>query len=162
MNIEENILTLEEAVAWRKSLKEKGATLVVTNGCFDILHRGHASYLNDAATYGDHLLILVNSDRAVRELKGPTRPVVNQEDRCYLLASLKFVSKVVIFDSARCDKELAALAPDVYTKAGDYTLETLDQSELAAMQQNNTKIVFMPFVAGRSTTSIVEKCRTNK
>jgi rfaE bifunctional protein nucleotidyltransferase chain/domain len=159
MNIEENILTLEEAISWRNILKEKGETLVVTNGCFDILHRGHASYLKDAATYGDHLLILVNSDAAVRQLKGPTRPVVNQEDRCYLLACLKFVSKVVIFNSPRCDKELAALAPDVYTKAGDYTLETLDKSELAAMQQHNTKIVFMPFVAGKSTTSIVEKCQ---
>ena len=155
-NPSETLLSLEEAVAIRKKLS---GTLAVTNGCFDLLHRGHACYLYEAAKYADELWVLLNSDRSVSALKGPERPLVSEKDRAYLLGALESVARVVIFDSPRCDRELAALAPDVYVKAGDYTLEKLDPSERAALEKNNTKIVFMPFVDGFSTTNIVEKIR---
>ena len=153
------ILSLDEAVKWRQELRSKGKKLVITNGCFDLVHRGHASYLRKAAEYGDELLVLINSDASVRQLKGDSRPLVSELDRGYLLCSLKAVSKVVIFDSQRCSAELTALAPDVYVKAGDYTLESLDPSERIALVLNGTEIIFAPFVGGFSTTNIVEKIR---
>ena len=153
------ILSLNEAVKWRQELRSKGKKLVITNGCFDLVHRGHASYLRKAAEYGDELLVLINSDASVRQLKGDSRPLVSELDRGYLLCSLKAVSKVVIFDSQRCSAELTALAPDVYVKAGDYTLESLDPSERNALVLNGTEIIFAPFVGGFSTTNIVEKIR---
>ena len=151
-----NILSLADAVKWRQTLREAGKKLVITNGCFDLVHRGHASYLRQAAEYGDELLVLINSDASIRQLKGETRPLVSELDRGYLLCSLKVVSKVVIFDSQRCDRELAALTPDIYVKAGDYTLETLDPAERNALINSNTKIIFAPCVSGFSTTNIVE------
>lgn len=157
------LLTLEEAVSWRKSLALDGKRLAVTNGCFDIMHRGHAEYLSRARNCADALLVLLNSDASVSSLKGPTRPLVSQDDRAFLLNSLRAVDRVVIFDSSRCDKELAALFPDVYVKAGDYTLEKLDPGEREALLNAGTEIVFMPFVEGLSTSSLVEKIiRTSK
>lgn len=156
-NPEKSLLSLSEAVAWREELRRQNRKLVVTNGCFDLVHRGHASYLIEAAKLGDELLVLINSDASVRAIKGESRPVVSEADRAYLLAALESVSRVVIFDDARCDRELAALKPDVYAKAGDYTLETLVASEREALQSCGAEIVFMPFVQGFSTTNIVEK-----
>ena len=154
---EKCVLTLEEAVQWRESLRESGMKLAVTNGCFDLMHRGHATYLAQARNSADALLVLINSDASVRSLKGPTRPLVSETDRAYLLASLRAVDRVVIFNSSRCDKELAALVPDVYVKAGDYTLETLAQEEREVLLTAGSEIIFMPFVPGLSTTGIVEK-----
>lgn len=151
------LLSLEEAVSWREELRKQGKKLVITNGCFDLMHRGHASYLIEAAKLGNELLVLINSDASVRALKGEKRPLVSQNDRAYLLAALESVSKVVVFNSSRCDTELAALKPDIYTKAGDYTLEKLDSSEREALEKSGSEIVFMPFVSGFSTTNIVEK-----
>ena len=126
---QKSLLTLSEAVKWRNSLRKRGKKLAVTNGCFDLMHRGHATYLAQARNCADALLVLINSDASVRSLKGPSRPLVGETDRAYLLCSLRAVDKVVIFDSARCDAELAALAPDIYIKAGDYTIETLAKEE---------------------------------
>ena len=92
----QHILSLEEAVKWRNEMKEKGFTVAVTNGCFDLLHRGHAVYLAAARKEADALLVLVNSDASVRALKGPERPLQNEEDRAFLLCSLKAVDKAVI------------------------------------------------------------------
>ena len=153
------LLTLDEAVALRAELKKQNRTLVITNGCFDLLHMGHASYLYEAAKQGDELWVLINSDSSVSALKGPTRPLVPQIPRAYMLGALESVSRVIVFDSPRCDRELAALEPDVYVKAGDYTLDTLDAGERAALLKGSSKIVFMPFVEGFSTTNIVEKIR---
>ena len=156
------LLSLADAVEWRDELHRSGRTLVVTNGCFDLMHRGHASYLLAAAGLGDELLVLVNSDASVRALKGPGRPLISAVDRAYLLCALESVSRAVIFDGARCAAELAALKPDVYAKAGDYTLEKLDASERKALLESGSKIVFMPFVSGFSTTRIVEKITSSK
>ncbi|MBE6379219.1 MAG: ADP-heptose synthase [Lentisphaerae bacterium] len=156
-NPEKCLLTLDEAVLWREELRKNNRKLVVTNGCFDLMHRGHASYLIEAAKLGDELLVLINSDASVRAIKGETRPIVSEADRAYMLAALESVSRVVIFDDSRCNKELAALKPDVYAKAGDYTLETLVACEREALQSCGAEIVFMPFIQGFSTTNIVEK-----
>lgn len=154
---EKSLLTLEQAVQWRESLRADGKKLAVTNGCFDLMHRGHATYLAQARNSADALLVLINSDESVRSLKGPDRPIVSETDRAYLLCSLRAVDKVVVFNSSRCDKELAALQPDIYIKAGDYTIETLAAEERAVLLEAGTEIIFMPFVPGLSTTGIVEK-----
>lgn len=160
-DVQSRLLSLEDAVAWKKDLESSGKRLVVTNGCFDIMHRGHASYLEGARKLGDALLVLLNSDASVRALKGENRPVVCEDDRAFMLNSLRCVDRVVIFDSRRCDKELSALAPDVYVKAGDYTVETLDPVERQALWESDTEIVFMPFVPGLSTSNIIEKIKKN-
>ena len=156
-NIAANILTLDEAVKWRCQMAEQGYKVAVTNGCFDLLHRGHAVYLDAAREEADFLLVLVNSDASVKALKGPTRPLQCEEDRAFLLCSLKAVDKCVIFDSPRCDKELEALAPDVSVKGGDYTEDSLDPGERAALKKSQSRIVFISFVPGHSSTGIIRK-----
>lgn len=155
---------LEQAVQWRNSLKQKGLRLAVTNGCFDILHRGHAEYLLAARRTADALLVLVNSDASVRSLKGPHRPVNCEYDRAYLLASMRCVDAVLVFDSPRCTAELDALQPDAYAKGGDYTFETLNEQERAVLIRHNIKVHFIPFVPNHSTTLILQKaaCTGNK
>lgn len=155
------IMSLAQAKAWRDELAKAGKKLVITNGCFDLIHRGHAQYLHESRELGDALLILINSDNAVQKLKGPTRPIVPEEHRTYLLASLEAIDAVVIFDSERCNTELAELAPDIYVKGGDYTVETLDPSEREALESANTQICFKPFIEGFSTTNIVEKIKAD-
>ena len=153
----DKIMTLEQAVEWRKSLKQNNIKLAVTNGCFDLLHRGHVDYLDKARRTADALLVLVNSDASVRALKGPTRPVNDEYARCFVLAGLAAVDAVVVFDSQRCTGELAAIAPDVYAKGGDYTVETLDPGERAALQACGSAFEFIPFVDGFSTTNTIKK-----
>ena len=159
MRPEERILTLEQAVTERAKLRAAGRRLVITNGCFDLLHRGHAAYLAAAREQGDELWVLVNSDASVRQLKGPQRPLVDEYSRALLLVSLRAVDRALIFDAPRCDRELAALQPDCYVKGGDYTLEQLDPGERAALLAAGTRIVFQPFVDGFSTTRLLEKIR---
>ena len=151
------VMTLEQAVEARLKLAAAGRRLAVTNGCFDLLHRGHAEYLMQARSLADRLFVLINSDASVRALKGPTRPVNMEDDRAFLLACLEFVDGVVIFRSSRCDKELAALKPDVYVKGGDYTVDSLDPDERAALLQAGSEIRFIPFVPGYSTTGTLKK-----
>lgn len=153
------IMTLEEAVEWRKKMQAAGKRISVTNGCFDLLHRGHAEYLRAAAGLADALVVLINSDASVRALKGPTRPVNCEYDRAYLLGCFAFIDAVVVFDGKRCNKELAALAPDAYAKGGDYTIETLDPEEREALLNAKTEIAFIPFVPDHSTTKLIEKAK---
>ena len=157
--IAEGVLTLEEALRWREELRRSGRSLAVTNGCFDLLHRGHAVYLERARAEADALLVLVNSDASVRALKGPERPLQCQEDRAFLLCALKPVDRAVIFDSPRCDRELELLAPDVYVKGGDYTAENLDPGERTALEKSGSRLVFVSFVPGHSSTGIIRKMK---
>ena len=151
------VMTLEQAVEARRKLAAAGRRLAVTNGCFDLLHRGHAEYLMEARSLADALYVLVNSDASVRALKGPSRPVNAEDDRAFLLACLEFVDGVIVFRSSRCDAELAALKPDVYVKGGDYTVESLDPAERAALLGAGSEIRFIPFVPGYSTTGTLKK-----
>ena len=155
----DKIMTLAAAVRWRETLRRSGRRLAVTNGCFDILHRGHVDYLDRARRTGDALLVLLNSDRSVRELKGPERPVNDEFARAFVLAGLAAVDAVVVFDGTRCTAELAALRPDLYVKGGDYTVESLDPDERGALREAGSEFRFIPFVEGFSTTETIRKMR---
>lgn len=130
---------------------------MVTNGCFDLLHLGHVTYLEKARNLGDLLLVGVNSDAAVRGLKGEGRPVNDENDRAAVLAALESVDAICIFPDVRATQFLAAAQPDIYVKGGDYTLETLDQTERRVVEQGGGKIELIPFVPGKSTTRILQK-----
>jgi rfaE bifunctional protein nucleotidyltransferase chain/domain len=151
------VLSFDEVLAHRKTAAQAGRRIVLTNGCFDLLHRGHVTYLEQSAQMGDLLIVAVNSDASVRELKGPSRPLNHEQDRAFLIASLRCVNFAFIFRGPRLDAEIAALRPDVYTKAGDYTLETMDAGERSALLAAGTEIRFMPFVAGHSTTVMLDR-----
>lgn len=137
-----------------------GKTVVTTNGCFDILHVGHVRYLEKTKTFADYLIVLLNSDKSVRSIKGPTRPINNEDDRAEILSALRCVDYVVLFDEDSPGNLLDEMKPDVYTKGADYTMETLPEAEI--MRKNNTRVEFIEFVEGKSTTKTIEKMRRNE
>jgi D-glycero-beta-D-manno-heptose 1-phosphate adenylyltransferase len=157
MNFRSKIIAWDKLPEWRKTFRATGKKLVVTNGCFDILHLGHVTYLENARNFGDALLIGVNSDAAVRGLKGAGRPVNSEMDRASVLAALQSVDGVCIFTDRTATKFLAAAQPDLYVKGGDYTLESLNQDERRAVESAGGKITLVPFVSGKSTTGLLEK-----
>lgn len=157
MSAQEKIISLQELPAWREALREAGQRLIVTNGCFDLLHAGHVTYLEQAATLGDLLLIGCNSDESVRQLKGPSRPLNSEADRAVVLAALESVGAVAVFPEKRADNFLRLAKPDVYVKGGDYTPETLDADERAVVESGGGEVVIIPFVPGKSTTSLIER-----
>ncbi len=157
MNFHSKIITWDKLPEWRNQFRADGRKLVVTNGCFDILHLGHVTYLENARNFGDALLIGVNSDAAVRGLKGAGRPVNSETDRASVLAALQSVDGVCIFTDKTATKFLAAAQPDLYVKGGDYTLETLNQDERRIVESGGGKIILVPFMPGKSTTGLLEK-----
>jgi len=157
VNLRGKIITWDKLPEWRAHLRAGGKRLVVTNGCFDLLHLGHVTYLETARNQGDALLVGVNSDAAVRQLKGPARPVTPEDDRAAVLAALESVDGVCIFAEPTATRFLAAARPDIYVKGGDYTLETLNQEERRTVEQAGGKIVIIPFVPGKSTTALLQK-----
>jgi len=154
------ILGVEAAAAWRRQLLHAGKRLVMTNGCFDLLHRGHVEYLNAARALGDALLVAVNTDASVQALKGPARPVVPEADRAYVLASLEAVDAVVLFGT-ETETDICPLIerirPDIYVKGGDYTIETINQAERRLLEKIGARIMFLPLVPGLSTTELIER-----
>jgi D-beta-D-heptose 7-phosphate kinase/D-beta-D-heptose 1-phosphate adenosyltransferase len=157
MNFRDKIIALDKLTEWRNKIRASGKKLVVTNGCFDILHLGHVTYLETARAFGDALLVGVNGDEATRQLKGVGRPVNTETDRAAILAALASVDGVCIFTGKTATKFLAVVQPDIYVKGGDYTLETLNQDERCAVESAGGKIMIVPFVPGKSTTSLLEK-----
>lgn len=151
------IVDAAQMSADRDRLDAAGKRLVFTNGCFDLLHAGHVRYLQQARGLGDALVIGLNSDRSVRELKGEGRPLNPQDDRAEVLAALSCVDFVVIFDGKRATDLLRAVRPHVYAKGGDYTPESLDAEERGALDECGAKIEILPLVPGRSTTTLVGK-----
>ncbi len=135
--------------------KALGKRVVATNGCFDILHVGHAKYLEQSKALGDLLIVGLNSDKSVRKLKGEGRPINPEEDRAELLAALKAVDYVVIFDEQDACAFLKEVKPNIYTKGGDYKPNSLP--EYNTTQEIGAKIEIIDLVAGKSTTSIVSK-----
>lgn len=160
MDTSKKIIRPESFAAWRQAEKASGKVWVVTNGCFDLLHAGHVAYLEAARSLGDALLVGLNGDSSVRELKGPTRPLNIEGDRARVLAALECVSAVAIFPEKRAARFLADARPDIYVKGGDYTLETIDQDERRAVESGGGRIAFIPFLPGRSTTGLVAKIQT--
>ena len=157
MSAIEKILSLKKLPVWREKLRESNRRLVVTNGCFDLLHAGHVTYLEQSAAQGDLLLVGCNGDDSVRQLKGSGRPVNTEEDRALVLASLESVGAVVVFHEKNAVNFLRLAQPDVYVKGGDYTLETLVTDEREVIEESGGKIVIIPFVTDKSTTSIIER-----
>jgi len=160
MDTATKIIRPEEFPAWRESTRASGKVWVATNGCFDLLHAGHVAYLESARSLGDALLVGLNGDSSVRELKGPTRPLNAEADRARVLAALECVSAVVVFPEKRAVRFLSEARPDLYVKGGDYTLDTIDQDERRAVESGGGRIVFLPFLPGRSTTGLVSRIQT--
>ena len=151
------LLSLEDAVAAREHLRANGKALVLPNGVFDLLHTGHLYYLRKARALGGALYVAINGDKSVRGLKGPSRPVQSEIEPAYGLAACEFIDGIVVFHTPRLDNEIVQLRPDVYSKAGDYTLETLDPTERAALEKIGARIEFMPFLEGFSTTKLIAR-----
>ena len=157
VSFRDKIIPWDALPQWRQSFRARGKALVVTNGCFDILHPGHVTYLETARDFGDGLLVGINGDDATRQLKGPNRPVNSQDDRAAVLAALESVSAVCIFAEKTATRFLERAQPDIYVKGGDYTLETLNQDERRAVESCGGRIQLVSFVPGKSTTAILEK-----
>jgi rfaE bifunctional protein nucleotidyltransferase chain/domain len=151
--------SLANAVEWRKRLQQAGRRVVLTNGVFDLLHTGHLFYLKQARSLGDALIVALNADASVRALKGPARPVQDEEQRAYALGALECVDGIVVFGEPRLTVEIHALRPDIYCKAGDYTLEKLNAEERAALQEVGARIEFLPFLPGFSTTNLIARIK---
>lgn len=156
MPTSDKIIPLDAITPWRQQLRDSRRRLVVTNGVFDLLHRGHAQYLSEAAACGDALLVCINDDAGVRQLKGPTRPINTADDRAWLLAALENVSAVTVFPGCRATEALRLAQPDVYVKGGDYREETLDREEYAVLKAAGADIRFIPFVGNFSSTALLK------
>jgi len=157
VSFRDKILPLDALPAWRAELRVQGKKLVATNGCFDILHAGHVTYLEAARQQGDALLVGLNSDGSVRQLKGEGRPVNEETDRAAVLAALQAVDAVCIFPELRATRFLALAQPDIYVKGGDFTLDQLPQEEREVVEKSGGKIITVGFVPGKSTTALLER-----
>jgi rfaE bifunctional protein nucleotidyltransferase chain/domain len=153
------ILTPSEMRAERDRLHAEGRTLVFTNGCFDILHRGHADYLAFARSQGDALVVGLNSDASVRRAKGPTRPVNPEQDRAYVLGSLRAVDFVVIFEEDEPRDLISQILPDVLVKGKDWAHYV---SGREIVEANGGRVVLAEMVEGRSTTATIERMRSSQ
>jgi rfaE bifunctional protein nucleotidyltransferase chain/domain len=152
MLIDEPGYTIPSRIA---EIREAGGRVVFTNGCFDLLHPGHVSYLRAARSLGDALVVGLNSDASVRRLKGPSRPIVPEKDRAAVLAALESVDAVVIFGEDTPVRLMRELKPVVYVKGGDYRVEDLPEAKVSAEIGSAVKI--LPFESGYSTTALIEK-----
>ena len=152
-----NSPVLDRASLLARFGRPRDSRIVFTNGCFDILHRGHVEYLRAARELGDLLIVGVNSDASVRRLKGAGRPVVGEDDRCHVLAALRAVDAVTIFDEDTPRELIAALLPDVLVKGGDYRAE--DVAGKAEVEAAGGRVIILPFLAGRSTSSILQRAQ---
>jgi D-beta-D-heptose 7-phosphate kinase/D-beta-D-heptose 1-phosphate adenosyltransferase len=154
------ILSIDELLEERARLRAAGKRLVFTNGCFDILHVGHIRYLQRARELGDALVVAINSDRTVKELKGAGRPVMCEQERAEMLAALRAVDYVTIFDDISPRSLIAKLLPDILVKGGDYNLDEIHgrvETEAAGGQ-----VLSLPFIEGASTSEIIERIRARK
>jgi rfaE bifunctional protein nucleotidyltransferase chain/domain len=157
--MKEKIVTADELSAIAQTMREHGRKLVFTNGCFDLLHVGHVRYLRAARALGDALAVAINGDEAVRALKGNGRPLNPAAARAEVIAALASVDYVVIFPEVRVTGLLEKVRPSIYVKGGDYTKETLHPDERAALEKIGAEIRIVPFEAGHSTSSLLEKLK---
>jgi D-glycero-beta-D-manno-heptose 1-phosphate adenylyltransferase len=158
--MKKKIVDLAEMGKIAQELREAGKKLVATNGCFDLLHVGHVRYLQAARNLGDALVVGLNGDNSVRELKGAGRPINNERDRAEILAALESVDFVSIFPEVRATRFLEIVAPQIYVKGGDYGVETLDAEERDVLKKIKADIRIIPFEAGYSTSNTIEKLKS--
>lgn len=152
-----SVVSREQIQLIAASLKAAGKTVVFTNGCFDILHVGHVRYLTAARNLGDCLIVGLNTDQSVRTLKGPTRPVNNENDRAEVLSALSVVDYIVLFGENTASELVEVIQPAIYVKGGDYDVAELPEAE--AVAKHGGKIVLVPMVEGRSSTQIINKIK---
>jgi D-glycero-beta-D-manno-heptose 1-phosphate adenylyltransferase len=155
--VNSKILTLDQLAAESGRLRSESQRVVATNGCFDILHVGHVRYLAAARKLGDILVVGLNGDNSVRQLKGEGRPVNPEQDRAEVLAALESVDYVAIFPELRATNFLRAAQPSIYAKGGDYTADTLNPEERAVLAKFGTKIEIIPFEQGYSTSQLLTR-----
>ena len=153
----DKLLTIEELIDERARLRRVDRKLVFTNGVFDLLHVGHVRYLQEARQLGDALVVAINSDSSVRELKGDSRPLMNQDERAEVVAALAAVDYVTIFDEISPRSLIAKLLPDILVKGGDYPLDQIHGRE--EVESAGGRVVSLPFVEGASTSTIIERIR---
>lgn len=149
------VLERKEAQELIDKLKKEGKKIVFTNGCFDILHVGHMRYLEEAKSFGDYLFVGVNSDESVRRLKGPTRPINNEQDRAELLAGLKSVDYTVVFTEDTPVELIEELKPSIHIKGGDYKKEDLPETKV--VESYGGEVYIVSLIEGKSTTNVVKK-----
>lgn len=154
------LVTQNEIIDIVRKGQSEGKTFAATNGCFDILHVGHVRYLKATKALADFSIVMLNSDKSVRAIKGESRPINNEQDRAELLTSLSCVDYVVLFEENSPAGLLEKIKPDIYTKGADYTLETLPERDVVL--RNNIKVEFIDFVQGKSTTNVINKINNNK
>ena len=152
------VINREHIAEFVNTLHKSNKTVVTTNGCFDILHVGHVRYLQKTKSFADYSIVLLNSDKSVKSIKGPSRPINNENDRAEILCALSCVDYVVLFDEDSPATLLDEIKPDVYTKGADYTMDTLPEADI--MRKNNTRVEFITFVEVKSTTNVINKMRS--
>ncbi len=150
------LVSQEEIINIVRNGQAEGKTFAATNGCFDILHVGHVRYLQKTKSLADYSIVMLNSDKSVKMIKGENRPINCEQDRAEILNALICVDYVVLFEEKSPAKLLEAIKPDIYTKGADYSLETLPERDVVI--KNNIKVVFIDFVQGKSTTNVINKC----
>ena len=155
--MKQKILSPDELLGVRQGLRASGKALVFTNGVFDLLHVGHVRYLAEARALGDVLLVAINSDRTVRELKGEGRPITNESERAEILAAMRQVDYVTIFDNISPRSLITKLLPDVLVKGGDYNLDEIHGRE--EVEAAGGRVVSLPFIEGASTSAIIERMK---
>lgn len=153
------IIKREDIQTLLADLRKEGKTVVTTNGCFDILHVGHVRYLQKTRTFADKMIVCLNSDVSVKKIKGPDRPINNENDRAEILCALECVDYVVLFDESSPEALLCEIKPDVHTKGADYTIDTLPEAK--SIMANGGRIEFISFVEGKSTTNVIKKIGAN-
>ncbi|MBI5323712.1 MAG: D-glycero-beta-D-manno-heptose 1-phosphate adenylyltransferase [Ignavibacteriae bacterium] len=151
------IISRNEISLLIRKLKTEGKKVVFTNGCFDIIHSGHITYLAKAKESGDILIIGLNTDDSVKRLKGKFRPVNNEKDRALVLDSLRFVDYVILFDEDTPYNLINEVKPDVLVKGGDYTIDTVVGSDI--VKESGGEVIIIPLVEGKSTSGLIEKIR---
>lgn len=157
MRVLEKIIPYEELANWRASLPAQAKPLVVTNGCFDILHPGHLFLLEKARAMGKMLLVGLTGDAAIQKLKGAGRPTVPERDRVLMLCGFEFVSRVCLFPDLDAVAFLEKSRPDIYVKGGDYTIETINQDERRFLEFSGVTIEIVPKFENQSTSAILRK-----
>lgn len=157
--MKEKIVGAADLAVVAKTLRHAGRKLVLTNGCFDLLHLGHVRYLQAARALGDALAVAINGDDSVRNLKGEGRPLNPEGARAEVVAALECVDHVVIFPEVRATRLLEQVRPSIYVKGGDYTPETLHPEERAALEKIGAEIRILPFEPGYSTSALLEKLK---
>lgn len=156
------VLTADEAAALATRLRAEGGAVVFTNGCFDLLHRGHADYLQRARALGDLLIVGLNSDHSVARLKGPGRPILPADDRAAVLAALRAVDAVVIFHEETAERLVAAIRPEIYVKGGDWQSGARRPPEARVVEGYGGRVEFLPYLPGRSTSEIIAQIRADR